>query len=42
VVVFFLRYEFIDISYNCWGYESPFVADVLDTDILLLDSNDGY
>jgi hypothetical protein len=46
----FPRYEFIGISYNGWGYESPFVADVcespfvadvLDTDILLLVSNDG-
>jgi hypothetical protein len=36
-----LRYEFIGISHNCWGCESPFVADVLDTDILLLDSNDA-
>jgi hypothetical protein len=34
-------YEFIDIPYNGWGYESPFVADVLDIEILLLVSNDG-
>jgi hypothetical protein len=35
------RYEFIDIPYNGWGCESPFVANVLDIDILLLVSNDG-
>jgi hypothetical protein len=35
------RYEFIGIPYNGWGYESPFVADVLDIDILLLVSNEG-
>jgi hypothetical protein len=29
-------YEFIGIPYNGWGCESPFVADVLDIDILLL------
>jgi hypothetical protein len=34
-------YEFIGIPYNGWGCESPFVADVLDIDILLLVSNDG-
>jgi hypothetical protein len=34
-------YEFIDIPYNDWGYESPFVADVLDIDIPLLVSYDG-
>jgi hypothetical protein len=32
------RYEFIDIPYNGWCCESPFVADVLDIDILLLVS----
>jgi hypothetical protein len=35
------RYEFIGIPYNGWGCESPFVADVLDIDILLLVSYDG-
>jgi hypothetical protein len=35
------RYEFIDISYNGWSYESPFIADVLDIGILLLVSYDG-
>ena len=34
-------YEFIDIPYNGWGYKSPFVADVLDIDIMLLVSYDG-
>jgi hypothetical protein len=34
-------YEFIGISYNGWVCESPFVADVLDIDILLLVSYDG-
>jgi hypothetical protein len=34
------RYEFIDIPYKGWGCESPFVADVLDIDILLLVSYD--
>jgi hypothetical protein len=34
-------YEFIGIPYNGWGCESPFVADVLDIDILLLVSYDG-
>jgi hypothetical protein len=34
-------YEFIDIPYNSWDYESPFVAEVLDIDILLLVSYDG-
>jgi hypothetical protein len=29
-------YEFIGIPYNDCGYESPFVVDVLDIDILLL------
>jgi hypothetical protein len=33
-------YEFIGIPYNGWGYKSPFVADVLDIDILLLVSYD--
>jgi hypothetical protein len=33
--------EFIGIPYNGWGYESPFVANVLDIDILLLVSYDG-
>jgi hypothetical protein len=30
------RYEFIGIPYNGWGCESPFVVDVLGTDIMLL------
>jgi hypothetical protein len=34
-------YEFIGIPYNGWGCKSPFVADVLDMDILLLVSYDG-
>jgi hypothetical protein len=34
-------YEFIGIPYNGWGCKSPFVADVLDIDILLLVSYDG-
>jgi hypothetical protein len=34
-------YEFIGIPYNGWGCESPFVADVLDIDILLLVLYDG-
>jgi hypothetical protein len=34
-------YEFIDIPYNGWGCEFPFVADVLDIDIMLLVSYDG-
>jgi hypothetical protein len=34
-------YEFIVIPYNDWGYESPFIVDVLDIDILLLVSYDG-
>jgi hypothetical protein len=34
-------YEFIGISYNGWGFESPFVVDVLYIGILLLVSNDG-
>jgi hypothetical protein len=34
-------YEFIGIPYNGWGYESPFIADILDIDILLLVSYDG-
>jgi hypothetical protein len=29
-------YEFIGIPYSGWGYKSPFVADVIDTNILLL------
>jgi hypothetical protein len=37
----FPGYEFIGIPYNGWGYESPFVADVLDIDIMLLVSYDG-
>jgi hypothetical protein len=36
-----LGYEFIGIPYNGWGCKSPFVADVLDIDILLLVSYDG-
>jgi hypothetical protein len=36
-----LGYEFISIPYNGWGCESPFVADVLDIDIMLLVSYDG-
>jgi hypothetical protein len=36
----YLRYEFIDIPYNGWGCESPFVVDVLGIDILLLVSYD--
>jgi hypothetical protein len=35
------RYEFIVILYNGWGCESPFVINVLDTDILLLVLYDG-
>jgi hypothetical protein len=31
----FPGYEFIGIPYNDWGCESPFVADVLDVDIML-------
>jgi hypothetical protein len=34
-------YEFIGIPYNGWGCESPFVADVLDINFLLLVSYDG-
>jgi hypothetical protein len=34
-------YEFIDIPYNVWGCGSPFVADVLDIDIMLLVLYDG-
>jgi hypothetical protein len=34
-------YDFIGIPYNGWGCEFPFVADVLDIDILLLVSYDG-
>jgi hypothetical protein len=34
----FLGYEFIGISYNGRGYESPFDANVLGTDILSLVS----
>jgi hypothetical protein len=34
-------YEFIGIPYNDRGYESPFIVDVLDIDILLLVSYDG-
>jgi hypothetical protein len=34
-------YEFIGIPYNGWGCKSPFVADVLAIDILLLVSYDG-
>ena len=34
-------YVFISIPYNGWGYESPFVTDVLDIDIMLLVSYDG-
>ena len=34
-------YEFIGIPYNGWGYEPPFVIDVLEIDILLLVSYDG-
>jgi hypothetical protein len=34
-------YDFIGIPYNGWSCESPFVADVLDIDILLLVSYDG-
>ena len=33
-------YKFVGIPYNGWGCESPFVADVLDKDILLLVSYD--
>jgi hypothetical protein len=33
-------YEFISIPYNGWGWKSPFVADVLDIDIMLLVSYD--
>jgi hypothetical protein len=29
-------YEFIGLPYNGWGCKSPFLADVLDIDILLL------
>jgi hypothetical protein len=36
-----LGYEFIGTPYNGWGCESPFVADVLDIDILLLVSYNG-
>jgi hypothetical protein len=36
----FPGYEFIGIPYNDWGYESPFIAIVLDIDILLLVSYD--
>jgi hypothetical protein len=36
-----LGYEFIGIPYNSWGCESPFVAYVLDIDIILLVSYDG-
>jgi hypothetical protein len=32
----FPGYEFIGIPYNGWCCESPFFADVLDIDILLL------
>jgi hypothetical protein len=32
-------YDFIGIPYNGWGCESPFVANVLDIDILLLVSD---
>ena len=35
------EYEFISISYNGWGCQSPFVADVLDINIMLLVSYDG-
>jgi hypothetical protein len=34
-------YDYIDIPYNGWGCESPFVAIVLDIDIMLLVSYDG-
>jgi hypothetical protein len=34
-------YEFIGIPYNGWGCKSPFVADVLDINILLIVSYDG-
>jgi hypothetical protein len=37
----FPGYEFIVIPYNGWDYDSPFVADVLDIDIMLLVSYDG-
>jgi hypothetical protein len=36
-----LGYEFIGIPYYGWDCESPFFADVLDIDILLLVSYDG-
>jgi hypothetical protein len=29
-------YEFIDISYNGWGYKSPFIVNVLYIAIMLL------
>lgn len=29
-------YEFIGIPYSSWGYKSPFVADVIEINILLL------
>jgi hypothetical protein len=41
VVVFALDMSSLEIPYNSWGYESPFIADVLDTYIMLLVSNDG-
>jgi hypothetical protein len=41
VVVFVLNMSSSAIPYNGWGCESPFVASVLDMDILLLVSNDG-
>jgi hypothetical protein len=41
VVVFALDMSSSALPYNGWGCESPFVADVLDIDILLLVSYDG-
>jgi hypothetical protein len=34
-------YKFIGIPYNGWSCKSPFIADVLNIDILLLASYDG-
>jgi hypothetical protein len=41
VGVFALDMSSLEIPYNRWGYKSSFIADVLDTDIMLLVSNDG-
>jgi hypothetical protein len=41
VVVFALYTSSSAIPYNGCGYESPFVVDVLEIDILLLVSYDG-